>query len=105
MSTEPVAAASSDEDPEVFYLNMGPQHPSMHGVLHLVLKMKGEQILECEPVIGYAHRAHEKMAEHRNYMMFLPNTSRVDYLSGMIYNIGYCQALEKMTYCGICEGN
>ena len=96
MSTEPVAAASSEEDPEVFYLNMGPQHPSMHGVLHLVLKMKGEQILECEPVIGYAHRAHEKMAEHRNYVMFLPNTSRVDYLSGMIYNIGYCQALEKI---------
>lgn len=96
MSNESIAAASTDEDPEVFYLNMGPQHPSMHGVLHLVLKMKGEQILACEPVIGYAHRAHEKMAENRNYIMFLPNTSRVDYLSGMIYNIGYCQALEKI---------
>lgn len=96
MSTEPSASLATDEDPEIFYLNMGPQHPSMHGVLHLVLKMKGEQILACEPVIGYAHRAHEKMAENRNYVMFLPNTSRVDYLSGMIYNIGYCQALEKI---------
>lgn len=99
MSTESLAHSeriASEEDPEIFYLNMGPQHPSMHGVLHLILKMKGEQILECEPVIGYAHRAHEKMAEHRNYIMFLPNTSRVDYLSGMIYNIGYCQALEKI---------
>ncbi|MEM9491368.1 MAG: NADH-quinone oxidoreductase subunit D [Myxococcota bacterium] len=75
---------------------MGPQHPSMHGVLRLVLKMRGEEILEAEPVIGYAHRAHEKMAENRNYLMFLPNTSRVDYLSGMIYNIAYCQAIEKI---------
>jgi NADH-quinone oxidoreductase subunit D len=68
----------------------------MHGVLRLVLKLRGEEILEAEPVIGYAHRAHEKMAENRNYMMFLPNTSRVDYLCGMIYNLGYCQALEKV---------
>lgn len=85
-----------DEDRETYYLNMGPQHPSMHGVLRLVLKMRGEEILEAEPVIGYAHRAHEKMAENRNYMMFLPNTSRVDYLCGMIYNLGYCQAIEKV---------
>ncbi len=81
---------------ETYYLNMGPQHPSMHGVLRLLLKLRGERILECEPVIGYAHRAHEKMAENRSWIMFLPNTSRVDYLSGMIYNIAYCQAIEKM---------
>lgn len=88
--------SSYADDPEVYYLNMGPQHPSMHGVLRLVLTMRGEEILEAEPVIGYAHRAHEKMAENRNYIMFLPNTSRVDYLAGMIYNIGYCQAMEKI---------
>ena len=88
------AAVPSDGD--IYYLNMGPQHPSMHGVLRLVLKMRGEQILEAEPVIGYSHRAHEKMAENRNYLMFLPNTSRIDYLSGMIYNLGYCQAIEKI---------
>lgn len=81
---------------ERYVLNMGPQHPSMHGVLRLRLEMIGEEIMEAEPVIGYAHRAHEKMAENRNYLMFLPNTSRVDYLSGMIYNIGYCQAVEKL---------
>jgi len=85
-----------DDDRDTYYLNMGPQHPSMHGVLRLVLKLRGEEILEAEPVIGYAHRAHEKMAENRNYLMFLPNTSRVDYLSGMIYNIAYCQAIEKI---------
>ena len=84
-----------DPDRDVYYLNMGPQHPSMHGVLRMVLKLRGEEILEAEAVIGYAHRAHEKMAENRNYLMFLPNTSRIDYLSGMIYNIGYCQAIEK----------
>ena len=81
---------------ETYYLNMGPQHPSMHGVLRLLLTMRGERIVRCRPVIGYAHRAHEKMAENRSWIMFLPNTSRVDYLSGMIYNIGYCQAIEKM---------
>lgn len=92
------ATAPSPPAPEqdTWFLNMGPQHPSMHGVLRLVLEMRGEEILACEPVIGYAHRAHEKMAENRNFQMFLPNTSRVDYLSGMIYNLGYCQALEKM---------
>ncbi|MCA8972077.1 MAG: NADH-quinone oxidoreductase subunit D [Planctomycetes bacterium] len=81
---------------ETYYLNMGPQHPSMHGVLRLLLHLQGETILECKPIIGYAHRAHEKMAEFRNYVMFLPNTSRVDYLSGMISNIAYCQAIEKL---------
>ena len=91
-----IAQLEGSEDDEVYYLNMGPQHPSMHGVLRLLLKLRGEEILEAEPIIGYAHRAHEKMAENRNYLMFLPNTSRVDYLSGMIYNIAYCQAIEKM---------
>ena len=81
---------------ESYFLNMGPQHPSMHGVLRLKLELLGEEILEAEPIIGYAHRAHEKMAENRNYTMFLPNSSRVDYLSGMIYNLAYCQAIEKL---------
>lgn len=81
---------------ETYYLNMGPQHPSMHGVLRLLLHLQGEEILEADPIIGYAHRAHEKMAENRSYLMYLPNPSRVDYLAGMIYNIGFCQAMEKM---------
>ncbi|HJP30526.1 MAG: NADH-quinone oxidoreductase subunit D [Candidatus Latescibacteria bacterium] len=82
-------------DPDTYYMNMGPQHPSTHGVLRLRLHMEGERILEAEAVIGYGHRAHEKMAENRDYLQFLPNTSRIDYLSGMIYNLGYCQAIEK----------
>ncbi len=83
-------------DGESYYLNMGPQHPSMHGVLRMRMKLVGEEILDAEAIIGYAHRAHEKMAENRNYLMFLPQTSRIDYLSGMIYNLGYCQAVEKI---------
>jgi NADH-quinone oxidoreductase subunit D len=83
-------------DSDTYYLNMGPQHPSMHGVLRLLLHLQGEKILEADPHIGYAHRAHEKMAENRTWIQFLPNTSRVDYLSGMICNLSYVQALEKM---------
>lgn len=86
----------ADGDRDTFYLNMGPQHPSTHGVLRLRLHLSGEEIIGAEPIIGYSHRAHEKMAETRNYLQFLPNTSRIDYLSGMIYNVGFCQAMEKM---------
>ncbi|MCB9728271.1 MAG: NADH-quinone oxidoreductase subunit D [Deltaproteobacteria bacterium] len=92
MTTEPEPTPDGD----TYYLNMGPQHPSMHGVLRLLLELRGEEIVSAEPIIGYAHRAHEKMAENRNYLMFLPNTSRVDYLSGMIYNLAWCEAMERL---------
>jgi NADH-quinone oxidoreductase subunit D len=85
-----------EEDRDTYYMNVGPQHPSTHGVLQLKLHLEGERILSAEPIIGYAHRAHEKMAENRDYLQFLPNTSRIDYLSGMIYNLAYCQAIEKV---------
>ncbi len=91
----PAPSLLPQDDDGTYWLNMGPQHPSMHGVLRLLLHLQGERILSAECIIGYAHRAHEKMAENRNYMMFLPNTSRVDYLCGMIYNLAFCQAMEK----------
>jgi NADH-quinone oxidoreductase subunit D len=81
---------------QTFYLNMGPQHPSTHGVLRLFLKLDGEYIVEADPIIGYGHRGHEKMAESRFYEQFLPNSSRMDYLSGLLYNHGYVAAVEKM---------
>lgn len=96
--TQPAPTMELVQDPEnrdTYYMNMGPQHPSTHGVLRLRLHLNGERILHVDPVIGYGHRAHEKMAENRDYLQFLPNTSRIDYLSGMIYNLGYCQAIEK----------
>ena len=81
---------------DTYTLNMGPQHPSTHGVLRLKLTLQGERIVGVEPVIGYSHRAHEKMAENRTYAQFLPNTSRQDYLSGLIYNVAWVEAVEKL---------
>jgi NADH-quinone oxidoreductase subunit D len=81
---------------DTYTLNMGPQHPSTHGVLRMKLTLRGEEIVVAEPIIGYSHRAHEKMAENRTYAQFLPNTSRQDYLSGMIYNFAWVEAVERM---------
>ena len=79
-----------------YTLNLGPQHPSTHGVLRVLLTMDGEYITKAEPVIGYGHRGHEHMAENRNYQQFLPNMGRVDYLHALAYNQGYCMAVEKL---------
>jgi NADH:ubiquinone oxidoreductase subunit D len=77
-------------------INMGPQHPSMHGVLRLILKLDGEEVLECEPVIGYLHRGLEKMAERRPYRQFLPFTDRLDYVSALSCNLACAQAIERL---------
>jgi len=77
-------------------LNLGPQHPATHGVLRLVLDLEGETVVKCTPYIGYLHRGVEKLAEYRNYLQILPLTDRLDYISSMSNNIGYCVALEKL---------
>ncbi len=82
-----------------FCVNLGPQHPSTHGVLRVVLKMDGEYIQEADPVLGYLHRMHEKMAENRGYLQFHANTGRMDYLGAMAFNLGYVTAVERL--CGI----
>ena len=66
---------------EEYLLNMGPQHPATHGVLRLVLRMDGENILDLVPDLGYLHRGFEKIAENRTYKQFLPFTDRLDYLA------------------------
>jgi len=81
---------------KTYTLNLGPQHPSTHGVLRVLLEMDGEFITKAEPVIGYGHRGHEHMAENRNYTQFLPNMGRVDYLHALAYNQAYCMAVEKL---------
>jgi len=81
---------------KTYTLNLGPQHPSTHGVLRVLLEMDGEFITQAEPVIGYGHRGHEHMAENRNYAQFLPNLGRVDYLHALAYNQCYCMAVEKL---------
>ncbi len=80
---------------ETFVLNVGPQHPATHGVLRLKMVMDGEYILKAEPVCGYIHRMQEKMGENRTYTQFLPNTSRIDYLSAMTYTHAFVGAVER----------
>jgi NADH dehydrogenase I D subunit len=77
-------------------LNMGPQHPSTHGVLRLKLEVDGETVKKCTPYVGYLHRGTEKLAEGMTYMQVIPLTDRLDYISSMTNNIGYCLAVEKL---------
>jgi len=77
-------------------INMGPQHPSTHGVLRLILTLEGETIVDAEPVIGYLHTAIEKEAEHKTYHKVITLNDRLDYVSGMTNNFAYCLAVEKL---------
>jgi NADH-quinone oxidoreductase subunit D len=77
-------------------LNMGPQHPSTHGVLRLVLKLDGERVRDVECVIGYLHRGVEKIAENRTYTMFVPYVDRMDYVAAVSNGLGFCLAVEKL---------
>jgi NADH-quinone oxidoreductase subunit D len=77
-------------------LNMGPQHPSTHGVLRLKLLLDGEIVVDVEPIIGYLHRGSEKIAEGMHWVKFIPLTDRMDYLSAMNNNHGYVMAVEKL---------
>ncbi len=79
-----------------FKLNLGPQHPSTHGVYQAVLTINGEYVSEAENVIGYLHRGIEKMCESRTYTKIIPYTSRLDYLASMLNNHGYVGAVEKL---------
>jgi NADH-quinone oxidoreductase subunit D len=88
-----VSAGGSPQ--ETFVLNLGPQHPATHGVLRVKLEMDGEYIVRAEPVIGYIHRMHEKMGENRTWTQFLPNTSRIDYLSAMAYTHAFVAVVER----------
>jgi len=84
-------------DTDTLILNMGPQHPSTHGVLRIVLRLDGEYIVEARPVIGYLHRMHEKMAETRSWVQYIPNMGRVDYLNAMAWNWAYVGAVERLS--------
>ena len=77
-------------------LNMGPQHPSTHGVLRLLLELSGERITKCVPHIGYLHTGIEKLSEHHNYTQNITHYPRMDYLSPMNNELAYCLAVEKL---------
>jgi NADH-quinone oxidoreductase subunit D len=85
-----------NREEETLILNMGPQHPSTHGVLRVILSLDGEYIMRAEPVLGYLHRMHEAMAEHRTYLTYLPNMGRVDYLHAVAWNWAYVGAVERL---------
>ena len=77
-------------------LNMGPQHPSTHGVLRIILKLDGERVVSAECEIGYLHRGVEKIGENRTYGQFAPSADRMDYVAAVSNGLGYCLAVEKL---------
>ncbi len=81
---------------EEMIINLGPQHPSTHGVLYLEVRLDGENVVDCRPHIGYLHRSCEKIAENRTFIQFVPFTDRLDYLGSMNNNLGYVLAVEKL---------
>ncbi len=81
---------------EKLMLNMGPQHPSTHGVLKILLELEGERVVRAEPVMGFLHRGVEKLAEHGTYHQFIPHTDRLDYVCAMYNNFAYVRAVEKL---------
>jgi NADH-quinone oxidoreductase subunit D len=83
-------------DLETIDMNMGPQHPAMHGLLRLILELDGETVVRCDPVMGYLHRSKEKISENRMYPAVIPITDRLDYFNNMAMEHGYCLAVEDM---------
>ena len=77
-------------------INMGPQHPSTHGVLRLLLELDGEKVVKCTPHLGYLHSGKEKIAEVKSFHQFIPYTDRLDYLAPMSNNVAYAQTVEKL---------
>lgn len=90
------AAESLDMVGEKLVLNMGPSHPSTHGVLRIVLELDGEIITKADPDVGYLHRGDEKIAENMTWTQFIPYTDRLDYLAPLANNVAYACAVEKL---------
>jgi NADH-quinone oxidoreductase subunit D len=81
---------------EELVVNVGPSHPSTHGVCRVIAHIDGEIVTRAEPVIGYLHRGIEKMAENRTYLQIVPLTDRLDYVGSMYANWAYCRAVERL---------
>jgi NADH-quinone oxidoreductase subunit D len=92
----PPAEDLQDMQGEKMILNMGPSHPSTHGVLRIILELDGEIITKAIPDVGYLHRGDEKIAENMTYTQFIPYTDRLDYLAPLANNVAYALAVEKL---------
>ena len=94
------AAAASPAAPifdtDELVINMGPQHPSTHGVLRVVLRLDGERVVDADIVIGYIHRGIEKLSENRDWTQIILLTDRMDYVAAATNNLGYCETVEKL---------
>src|SRR5512140_2208550 len=88
--------ALAELEGEKMVLNVGPSHPSTHGVLRIVVELDGEIITKATPDIGYLHRGDEKIAENMTYTQFIPYTDRLDYLAPLANNVAYALAVEKL---------
>lgn len=91
-----MAIEEKDQKTKDLTISMGPQHPATHGVLRLVLDLDGETVVKCTPHVGYLHRGVEKLSENRTYTSTLPLMDRLDYISSMSNDIGYCLAVERL---------
>ena len=85
-----------DIDTQPMYINIGPTHPATHGTFRVYCKLDGERIKKAAVDIGYLHRGFEKIVEHRKYNQVIPYTDRLNYCSGLVNNIGFCKAVERM---------
>ncbi len=89
-------AHATQFDTDELVLNMGPQHPSTHGVLRIVLKLDGERVVDADCVIGYIHRGIEKLSENRDWTQIILLTDRMDYVAAATNNLGYVETVEKL---------